>query len=233
MIDHWSRTAEQLMLSTVESKIRVVAVTSPVGGAGTSTVAMGLAQAFAQAKRQALLIDFSAPAREDAEVTDWALGKPLPPDAIKVGSDGLARLDAAVTPSNRAVFGNIDLLVKFFQHDLAAYDSIILDLPAIDGASQTAINPVAAARAADAVFLVGLTGLTLRSEMIEAVQKLRQVGANVTGVVLNDQFCATLGEEIADVSYTRLGRHFPRTAQWIAHKALAATSLGQHFRIVR
>jgi Mrp family chromosome partitioning ATPase len=232
MIDDWSRTAEQLMLSTIESKIRVVAITSPVGGAGTSTVAIGLAQAFAQAKRKTLLIDFSTSAQDDV-TGDWAPGKPLPPDAIKVGSGGLAVLTAAVTPSNRAVFGNIDLLAKFFQHDLASYDSIILDLPAIDAASQTAINPVAAARAADAVFLVGLTGLTLRGEMTDAMQKLRQVGANVTGVVLNDQFCATLGEEIADVSYTRLGRHFPRAAQWIAHKALAAASMGQHFRIVR
>ena len=233
MIDDWSRTAEQLMLSTIEGKIRVLAITSPIAWAGTSTVAAGLAEAFARAKRKTLLINLSAPVSAQDFGGDWAPGRPLPPDAIKVGNDGMATLSIAATPLNRAEFGNVERLVKFFQHDLASYDTIILDLPAIGDASRDTINPVAAARAADAIFLVGLTGLTLRAEMAETVQKLRQVGANVTGVILNDQFCATLGEEIADVSYTRLGRRFPRVAQWIAQKALTASALGNHFRIVR
>ena len=233
MIEDWSRTAEQLMLSTVESKIRVVAITSPVSGAGNSTLVHGLATAFARSKRKTLLIDLSASASHESFGPSWSPGEPLPPDSITVDQYGLATLAVLPTSSNRPLFSNVDVLAKWFGQDLAAYDNIILDLPAIGDAPRNAINPAAAARAADAVFLVGLTGLTLRSEMTNAVQQLRQVGANVTGVVLNDQYCATLGEEIADVSYSRLGNGFPRIANWIAQKALNNAFLGRNFRIVR
>ncbi len=225
MIDDWSRAAEQLMLSTVESKIRVVAITGPVGGAGISTVASSLAKAFARSRRKTLLIDLSVPTKDEGFAAAWSPGDPLPNDAVKVGHDGLHLLTVAPTSANRALFSNVDILAKWFAQELAAFDNIVLDLPAIEDALHDTVNPVAAARASDAVFLVCLTGLTLRGEMSSAVQKLRQVGANVTGVILNDQYCVRLGEEIADVADTRLGRHFPRTAEWIGHKAKNAAFL--------
>lgn len=232
MIDDWSRTAEQLMLATIESKIRVVAVTSPISGAGVTTVARGLAATFARAGRATLLIDLSGTVHEGNQ-QGWRPGEPVPADAIKMGENGLAVMTVVPSASSRALFGNVALLTQAFQTDLATYASIILDLPAIDDTARDTLNPVAAARAADAVFLVGLTGLTLRGEMTDASQKLRQVGANVTGVILNDQYCATLGEEIADVSYTRLGRFFPGVAHWLAQKALSIRFFGENFRIVR
>ena len=233
MINDWSRTAEQIMLSTIESKIRVLAITSPFSGAGVSTVAHGLAAAFAKSGRKTLLVDLSEPVRGDGRIGGWAPGEPVPADAIRVGDDGVPVLTVLPSAATRALFSNVYLLTKSFQRDLASFSNIILDLPPVDNSASEGLNPVAAARAADAVFLVGLTGLTYRTEMAEASQKLRQVGANVTGVILNDQFCATLGEEIADVSYSRLGRAFPRIAHWIAQKALSIPYLGQNFRIVR
>ena len=175
----------------------------------------------------------SDPVRGDGRIGGWAPGEPVPADAIRVGDDGVPVLTVLPSAATRALFSNVDLLTKSFQRDLASFSNIILDLPPVDNSASEGLNPVAAARAADAVFLVGLTGLTYRTEMAEASQKLRQVGANVTGVILNDQFCATLGEEIADVSYSRLGRAFPRIAHWIAQKALSIPYLGQNFRIVR
>ena len=233
MMEDWSRTAEQIMLSAVESKIRVLAITSPFGASGVSTTAQGLAAAFARSGRKALLIDLTEPIHRDGRTGGWVPGEPLPADAIKVGVDGLATLSVVPSAANQSLFSNVELLQKVFQRDLASYANIVLDLPAISDEDMERLNPIAAARAADAVLMVSLTGLTDRAELAEATQKLRQVGANITGVILNDQFCATLAEEIADVSYTRLGRTFPRLAHWIAQKAMASTYLGRNFRIVR
>ena len=233
MIDDWSRTAEQVMLSIIESKARVLAITSAIPAAGVSTVAEGLATAFAQSGRKALLIDMTGTVDSGAGADSWAPGEPLATDAVHIVSENLSRLRVVPTSANRALFGNVELFQKAFQRDLASYAHIILDLPAVLETEAARLNPAAAARAADAVILVGLTGLTNRAELAEATQALRQVGANVAGLVLNDQYCATLGEEIADVSYSRLGQIAPRAAHWIARKALASRYLGRNFRIVR
>jgi polysaccharide biosynthesis transport protein len=233
MMEDWSRSAEQMMLSILESKARVLAVTSAIPAAGVSTVANGLANAFARSGRKSLLIDLTGTTTAGGmPPVDWAPGEPLGTDAIHRVSDNLSRLSVAPTPANRALFGNVEFFQKTFQRDLASYAHIILDLPAVLETDVDRVSPVAAARAADAVVIVGLTGLTNRAELAEATQALRQVGANVAGLVLNDQYCATLGEEIADVSYTRLG-FLPRLAHWIAQKALATPYLGRNFRIVR
>lgn len=232
-MDDWSRTAEQIMLSIVESKARVLAITSAIPAAGVSTVASGLASAFARSGRKALLIDLTGTLDSGTGAAAWAPGDPLDTDAFRHVGDTFSRLSIAPTTANRALFSNVELFQKTFQRDLASYTHIILDLPAVLETDAKRLSPVAAARAADAVVIVGLTGLTTRAELAEATQILRQVGANVAGVVLNDQYCATLGEEIADVSYNRLGTYLPRLAHWVAQKALASRYLGRNFRIVR
>ena len=146
MIDDWSRTAEQLMLATIESKIRVLAVTSPISGAGVTTVARGLAATFARAGRTTLLIDLSGSVR-GGDQQGWCPGEAVPADAITTDENGLAVMTVVPSEASRALFGNVALLTQAFQTDLAAYASIILDLPAIDDNARGSLNPVAAARA--------------------------------------------------------------------------------------
>lgn len=233
MMADWSRTAERLMLSAIENKIRVLALTSPLPGAGVTSVAVGLAAASARAGRKTLLIDLSEALRAGDGNSGWIPGEPLAANAIFSGDDGMARIAASTSAAARARFSNVDRVKHALEQDFASYEHIILDLAAVDGKASEGLNPLAAARAADAVILVALTGLTYRTELTTATQALRQVGANVAGLVLNDQYCATFGEEIADVAYSRLGRWFPRTAERIAQKALATSYFANGFRIVR
>lgn len=233
MMADWSRTAEQLMLSSIEGKIRVLAITSPFRGAGVTTLAHGLAAAFNRAGRKTLLVNASADRSADEPSLGWVPGDPVAPNSVKLGDGGVFVIDASTSTTSRARFSNVERVKGAMEKDFADYAHIILDLAPVDNSPAAGLNPVAAARAADAVILVVLTGLTYRAELTSATQALRQVGANVTGVVLNDQFCATLGEEIADVAYSRIGRWLPRTAQWVARKALAIPYFAQGFRIVR
>ena len=231
MMDDWSRTAEQIMLSTIENKIRILAITSPYRGAGVTTVARGLAKVFAQSGRKTLLMDLSGAAPVGGALAEWAPGEPLPPGAIVSGPDGLAVLSVARGTTTRSHFNNVELLQAAFQRDFFGYNSIVVDLPALDNIEAGSLNPVVIARAADAVFVVALTGYTARDDLAAASQKLRQVGAPVSGVIMNDQYCATLGEEIAAVSQKRLAPIFPRLARSIASKAQSSTYLNRNFRI--
>ena len=231
MMDDWSRTAEQIMLSTIENKIRVLAITSPFRGAGVTTVASGLAAVFAQSGRKTLLVDLSGAAPAGGAAPMWVPGKPVPPDSIVSGHDGLAVLAVSPGAATRPLFNNVELLQAAFQRDFFGYASIIIDLPALDNTEAGSLNPVAIARAADAVFLVAPTGFTARDDLAAATQKLRQVGAPVSGVIMNDQYCATLGDQIAAMSQKRLARIFPRLARWITSKAHASTYLNRNFRI--
>ena len=231
MIEDWSRTAEQIMLSTVENNIRILAITSPAGRTGVSTVAQGLAAAFAQSGRKTVLIDLSATARHNAKAVAWSPDEPLRPELIHSGNDNLAVLAAAPPPAARPLFNNVAGLQTAFRRDFAQYETIIIDLPAVGAETTDAVNPIAVARAADAVFIVAPTGATARGDLTAVASQLRQVGAPLAGVIMNDRDCQTLGEAIAQVASTRLGANFPRAAHWIASKALASTYLSRNFRI--
>ena len=231
MMDDWSRTAEQIMLSTIENKIRILAITSPFHGAGVTTVAHGLATVFAQSGRKTLLIDLSGAVPAGRAAASWAPGTPLPPGAIVQGPDGLAFLAVVPGVAARSLFNNVELLQAAFQRDFFGYASIVIDLPALDNIDPGSLNPVAIARAADAVFLVAPTGYTAREDLASAAQKLRQVGAPVSGIIMNDQYCATLGEEIAALSQKRVAPIFPRLARWITTRAQSSTYLNRNFRI--
>lgn len=231
MMDDWSRIAEQVMLSTVENKIRVLAITSPAPAAGVSSVALGLASTFARSGRKTLLLDLSSGAAHGPLAVAWSPETPWHSNALMVDADGLARLAVMPSPETRALFNNVELLQAAFARDFSDYATIILDLPALEAVATDGLNPIAIARAADAVFIVAPTGRTTRDDLVSASLQLRQAGTSISGVIMNDQYCVTLGAAIADMSTARLGRIFPRLAASIARKARASTYLTRHFRV--
>lgn len=229
----WSRISEQIMLSAVESRIRVLGFTSPAAGSGVSTVARVVAEAFAQAGTKTLLLDLTTPVRTDARPPLWSPGAPGAADATRVEPSGLAVLTADASIGTRALFNNIEQLQKTLQRDLATYSAIIIDLPAVADEEPTRLNPIAAARACDAVLMVCLTGHVDRSELNEATAALKPAGVNLSGLVLNDYYATTLGEEVADATYNSVGKYFPGIADKIASRVMQSRFLGERFRFIR
>ncbi len=229
----WSRISEQIMLSAVESRIRVLGFTSPAAGSGVSTVARVVAEAFAQAGTKTLLLDLTAPVRTDARVPAWSPGAPGAAEAAIIEASGLAVLTADATTRTRALFNNIEHLQKTLQRDLATYTAVIVDLPAVVEDEPARLNPIAAARACDAVLMVCLTGHVDRSELHDAAAALKPAGVNLSGLVLNDYYSTTLGEEVADATYNSVGRYFPALADKIATRAVQSRFFGERFRFIR
>lgn len=229
MTNDWSRIAEQLMLSISDSKLRIVAITGLTGGAGASTAARELAATFARAGRSTLLVDLSRPMSATAADPGVEPTSALTHAPHISNETGLAELTITPTPESLPRFSNPDRLRRVLDTDLAQYETVIIDLPPVGEIDDTAINPVAAARAADAVFLVASTGTTRRDELAAASQVLRQVGAPLAGVIMNDRDCSTLGEQLARTALHGLGPIMPRLGHHIAARALASSYLNRHF----
>jgi len=194
----WSRTAEQIMLAAVEGKIRLLGITSPVSGSGTSTVARGVAEAYARSGHKALLLDLTANVRRDARPPRWVPGGQSAAAAVDVEPTGLAVLTADATLATKALFNNVDFLQQTLGTELSGYTAVVMDLPAVREDEDNRLNPLAAARVADAVLMVCLTGQIDRTQLGNAVETLKMAGANLAGVVLNDYFGTTFGDEVAE-----------------------------------
>ena len=229
----WSRVSEQLMLSAVESRIRVLGFTSPAPGSGVTSIARSVADAFAQAGTKTLLLDLTAPVRSDNRAPKWSPGAPGSADATRLEPNGLAILTADANSTTRALFNNIELLQRTLQRDLASYSAIIVDLPAVAEEDPQRLNPIAAARACDSVLMVCLSGHVDRAELKDATEALRPAGVNLSGLVLNDYYATTLGEELADATYNSVGRIFPGVADRIASRAMRSSFFGDRFRFIR
>lgn len=228
----WSRTAEQIMLSAIESQIRSLGFISPASGSGTSTVARGVAEAFARAGHKTVLFDLTADVRSDAKLPTWLPGGAGVAGALHVEATGLAVLTADSTPATRALFNNVEHLQKVVRQDLSTYAAVVMDLPAVTEDETNRLNPLAAARVCDAVLMVCLTGHVDRSTLAEAVNALKPAGVNVAGVVLNDYYVSTLGKDIADTTDAGLGRYLPGLARRLARRASSNRFLNERFPFV-
>lgn len=228
----WSRTAEQMMLSAVEGKIRLLGVTSAVSGSGTSTVARGVAEAFARAGHKALLLDLTTDIRTDARAPSWIPGGHNAAAAVRFEPNGLGVLTADANSATRALFNNVEFLQQTLNSELSGYSAIVIDMPAVHEDEDNRLNPLAAARVADAVLMVCLTGQVDRSQLGDAVETLKMAGVNMAGIVLNDYFGSTMGEEMAD----HIGRKtllVPGLAARVAGRLRASKFLGDKFPYFR
>ena len=97
-----------------------------------------------------------------------------------------------------------------------AFDAIIIDCPPYGVVSPAIYTPLTAS-AADAVLMVAMPGTLPTKEFDEVCQWLAESGAELSALVLNDQFNPTLGQEIIREA-GRLRRFWPRFPEIIARQ---------------
>ncbi|MGE0025312.1 MAG: hypothetical protein AB7S70_16955 [Hyphomicrobium sp.] len=205
------------MLVASDSKSRVLAVLSPEKGAGVSALCRMLAETYGRSGMATLLVDLTRPTGSGIGA-DWVPGEGAP-GFISSNPCGYDELTAHPTRATRAQFNNVDRLRRMFSEVLTAYDAIVVDLPAVLDQSDDVINPIAAARASDAVIMMCVTGETSQQQIRKAKATLEAAGVQIGGTVLNDRNRPLLGAEIGSV-LRRVG--FVPGVKWLAR--LAETS---------
>jgi Mrp family chromosome partitioning ATPase len=211
----WQNSAEQIMLAAIDNKARVVGIVSPDRQAGVSTLCRQLAEAYAASGARTLLIDLAerSPARGAPK---WRPGFDAAMATTATGH-GFDLLVAQFTSESRALFSNVTTFRGLLDDNLASYEAIVIDLPALGGSDHDSINPVAAARACDAVLLLCLTGKVTQDQLMAAVREMQGAGVPLAGTVLNDRYAPTLGVAMA-TNRRRLSRLVPGLNRWVERK---------------
>jgi len=179
-----------LMLITSDRPVRSVLVTSATPGEGKSTAAAHLAIACAQAGQRVLLID--ANLRRPILHKVFGVGNsPGLSEIIKgersyaEGIFGAGEPGVFLMPAGRVSRRAADLigvgLPIILTKALLVFDLVIVDAPAILGASES----LSMAGVADGTLLLTKAGATTEKSVAEAVSNLSRARANLLGLVMN------------------------------------------------
>jgi capsular exopolysaccharide synthesis family protein len=182
------RALRGFALATQSLGVRVVVVTSPVGGEGRSTVALSLAGGLARSGSRVVLVDADLRARRSPEVvdrpglTDVLTGKLDLAQTVRSSGDAmpsvLPRGSTVADPG--AVLGSpgIHAMMEALR---GTYDHVIIDAP--PAVRETDLLELG--RHADGCLLVARFGATRRDELAAAAASLSRHGVALLGTVLN------------------------------------------------
>lgn len=181
-----------LLFSGAEDNVRTLAMTSAVPKEGKTTTSINMAVCLAQAGSRVLIVDADLRRGEVHKFFGLEGGRGLSdiltgqakPEAV-IQRTGLPNLDLVATgpfPPNPAEIVLRHEFVSFVEYAKRTYDRIVFDCPPVLAVSEAGIL----ASLVDGCLLVVWAGQTSRKLSQLAAQTLRERGANILGVVLNN-----------------------------------------------
>lgn len=171
---------------------RVLLITGPHAGEGKTTTLANLGVSLAHADRRVIVVsaDLRKPRLHeffridnDKGVTTILSGETtLPESLIRVGVDRLRVLPSGPSPLNPAEVLGSEAMGELLDQLRDMADLVLLDAPPIlSVADATVLSPMS-----DGVILVVNPSQSSRSAVVNAVQRLEQVGTHIVGGVLNN-----------------------------------------------
>ncbi len=189
--DAYRRLRVTLQFSSQVEKLSSLVITSPTPGDGKTTTAINLAIAFAKAGNKVLLVDgdLRKPSinklmnlKNTAGLSNLVIGEESLDNSVQTCNvDNLFILTSGPLPPNPAEMlssKKSQLLFKRFEQE---YEIIIIDSPPVSTASDAAVLSTLSA----GTLLVIRYGARAKSLVVDVVNQLRNVKANLLGVVLN------------------------------------------------
>ncbi len=191
--DSYQKLRSSLEFLSLEGKVKSVMVTSPSPAEGKSTTSANLALAMSSVGRKTVLVDLDFRRatvhqifgmRQTPGLSDFVLhGAALNGIAYSVNEPGLEDLLVVPTgsiPPNPSSFVG----TKRFQETIdwleTQADVVLLDTPPLLAVS----DAHTIGKNVDAVVITARAGSTTKAELTEVINAMRQVGANLVGVVL-------------------------------------------------
>lgn len=175
------------------NKLKLVTVTSTIPSEGKSLVASNLAVVFAQTGMRTLLID--ADLRRPSVQKAYQLHSPMGLSAYlteKVNSvddlihtSEVPNLDVICvgsTPSQPSELIGSRRMIQLLQELGRRYDRIVMDCPPVSAVS----DPLVLSALADGVVFVSKFNKVRRDHARKSVQRLKEAGIHICGVLLND-----------------------------------------------
>lgn len=181
-----------LQFSSLDKPLKSLVVTSPNPVEGKSTTVANLAVVMAQAGKRVILVDadlrrpalhrlFRLP--NDRGLTDLLLDsrQALDGHLQPTGVENLRLLSTGALPPNPSELLGSQRMAALVERLESEADAVLFDSPP----SLAVADASVLATQTDGVLLVADAGRTRPNRAAEAVERLRQVGANLVGVALN------------------------------------------------
>lgn len=183
------RTA--VMVRNEENENRIIAVTSVKPGDGKSSIAISLAQSFSRLEKALLLdVDLRSPSigkafglnKKYPGVTDFISRKARFSDCLHHSPKGsLVVMPSGAIPQDPIVYLSKPRFANFIKKLSIFYERLIVEAPPVNSFSDALV----VSRYVDGVIIVCDIESSDSIDIIEAIQRLRDAGAPIIGVVLN------------------------------------------------
>ncbi|MEZ6092687.1 MAG: polysaccharide biosynthesis tyrosine autokinase [Pirellulaceae bacterium] len=184
------RTA--LFFNAQGKKSSIIQVTSPTPGDGKSTTAANLAVSIAQSGKRVLLVDgdmrrprvgaiFGIDSKEGfaTVLSGESLWKDVVFDCEEI--EGLSIMPCGLKPSNPAELATSPHVRQLLEQMRAEFDFVVIDTPPLLAVT----DPCPIATRVDGVVMTMRIKKNVRVSAERAVEVLRNLGANIVGVVVN------------------------------------------------
>jgi non-specific protein-tyrosine kinase len=182
-----------IQYASVDIPLTTIMVTSPTPRDGKTTVIANLGVVLAQGKHQVAIIDADMRIPNQHNVfnlsNNYGLTDALIQSEIHVDGNmrhtevpNLSVLTSGDLPHNPSELMSSNRMVELIQQLAERVDVILIDTPPV----MAVTDPVILSTRVDGVIIVVRPGITKLGTTIHTVEQLRQVGANLLGVVLND-----------------------------------------------
>ena len=182
-----------LRFSSVDAKVRTIAVTSTKPGEGKSFISSNLAQSFASTGKKVLLIDCDLRKGRLHRVFDlvnvYGLSNCLIDETDDINKyinrtviKNLSIITRGECPPNPSELLNSKKFVALIDKLKERFDVIIFDCPPCNGLSDALI----VGTYADDVLIVSSEGSTTKTALSAAKKALDNVNAHITGNILNN-----------------------------------------------
>lgn len=187
----YRKIATNIEFSNIDNEIKTVMMTSAKQDEGKTTTICNLAMVMTELKKKILLIDLDLrkPAvhktyklSNKKGLTDMLMNKDNYKLYLQNVYHGLDVLTSGIIPANPAEIINSKALKELLKEVSHDYDYIFLDAPPVMLIS----DPITISTYSDAVILTIKHGNTEKDLVRRAVESLKQVNANIIGIVLNN-----------------------------------------------
>lgn len=176
--------------SSIDKKIKTIAITSSEMGEGKSTVAINLACTLGKANKKVIVIDCDLrkptvhrklELSNEKGITDYLLGKKELRNVIQCHKAGFHALTSGNLPPNPAEIVDSKSMEELISLLSEEYDYVVIDTPPVRVVTDGAVI----AGKADGTLLVVRAEYAKEDSIKKGYEELKKVNANIMGTVLN------------------------------------------------
>ncbi|MGI9276791.1 MAG: CpsD/CapB family tyrosine-protein kinase [Endozoicomonas sp.] len=206
---------EAVYANTIGRGMRSLSVTSTNGGEGCSTLAYAMSIRAEADDKHTLLVEMNMLHPELGDLsghlhTDWLPNPGSADQCIMHDDEALIDILPAPCDTDAIMFRNINSMNKLMEHWLEQYDVVVFDTSPLNAINRNNIPAETLCAMAEGTIMVVLAGVTGKTDLQAAVEKLRFNEATLVGFVYNDIHNPRLADELVRKTH-RFDQLFPKT----------------------